>query len=111
MKTVAFTSVAHSQAVPSRHASGKKLYEVCDQVLDLGGFVGDAAVPLDKNVAVGPLSSLTGIFIAHSILCKAMAELEHRGIRCSYTSVNTPEGEQRNSALEKAASIRDPLLR
>ncbi|MEO5971246.1 MAG: sugar isomerase domain-containing protein, partial [Bdellovibrionia bacterium] len=68
LRTVAFTCVAHSQAVPARHPSGKKLFEICSEVVDWGGVVGDAALKISKAVSVGPLSTLSGIFLAHSIL-------------------------------------------
>lgn len=109
--TVAFTSVEHSSQVASRHSSGKRLYEVCDRTVDLGGFRGDACLELAPEVRGGPLSSLTSILLGHSILTTACARLEAEGIRCTYTSVNTPEGEARNKAIEKDAMIRDPLLR
>ncbi len=109
--TVAFTSVEHSSQVPSRHSSGKRLYEVCDRTVDLGGFRGDACLDLAPDVRGGPLSSLTSILLGHSILTAACARLEADGIRCTYTSVNTPEGEARNKSIEKQAMIRDPLLR
>lgn len=114
LKTVAFTSVLHSSAVKSRHASGKRLFEVCDETVDLGGAVGDASLELGTqrdSLRVGPLSSLGAILMGHSILVAAMARLESQGVRCVYTSVNTPEGEARNREIEKIASKRDPLLR
>lgn len=109
--TVAFTSKAHSSAVSSRHPSGKRLFEVCDEVVDFGGAPGDALVDLDDDVRAGPVSSLSSILAGHSILVAAMAKLEKHGIRCVYTSVNTPHGEQRNRHLEEIAKQRDPLLR
>ncbi|MBC7386590.1 MAG: sugar isomerase domain-containing protein [Cryobacterium sp.] len=111
LHTVAFTSVVHSSSVDSRHSSGKRLCEVCDETVDLGGFRGDAALEIAPDVRAGPLSSLGAIFLGHSILTAACAELEAAGIRCTYTSVNTPEGEARNKAIEATAMIRDPLLR
>lgn len=111
MKTVAFTSLAHSQAVSSRHASGKRLFEVCDEVIDIGGVRGDAAVKLPTGGATGPLSTLSTVLLGHSILVAAIAGLEARGIPCVYTSVNTPEGEARNAKIEAEAAKRDPLLR
>lgn len=111
LKTVAFTSVFHSSAVQSRHASGKRLFEVCDDVVDFGGFVGDASVKISDEVTAGPLSTLTSVFLGHSILVGACAELEKRGVSCVYTSVNTPEGEARNKGLEEIAKKRDYLLR
>jgi uncharacterized phosphosugar-binding protein len=111
LRTVAFTSLTHSQAVDARHPSGKKLFEVCDQVVDWGGVTGDAALKISKGVAVGPLSTLSGIFLAHSILSVVVAELQQLGIFCSYTSVNTSQGEKLNRRLEEVAKVRDPLLR
>jgi len=109
--TVGFTSRKHSEAVKARHPSGKRLFEVCDHVVDLGGFVGDAAVPIGGGLQAGPLSTLGSVFLAHSILVAACRELEAKGHRCTYTSVNTPEGEARNHAIELEAAKRDPLLR
>jgi uncharacterized phosphosugar-binding protein len=111
LRTVAFTSVPHSQTVPSRHPSGQKLYEICDEVVDWGGGVGDAVIRLNETVAVGPLSTLSGVFLAHSLLSAVIAELNLLGIVCSYTSVNTPQGERQNQQVEMLAKVRDPLLR
>jgi uncharacterized phosphosugar-binding protein len=105
--TVAFSSRAHSESVKSRHASGKRLFEVCDELVDLGGVSGDAAVPVSPNVAAGPLSSLGAIFLGHSLLVDACAKLEQAGVGCVYTSVNTPDGEARNLSLEAEAKKRD----
>lgn len=113
METVAFTSVAHSSAAKSRHTSGKRLFEVCDHIVDLGGVSGDALVPVEgapRAVSVGPLSTLSAVFLAHIILSEVSVELERRGIACVYTSVNTPDGEARNREIEEKASRRDPRL-
>lgn len=111
LHTVAFSSVVHSSSVESRHPSGKRLFEVCDEVIDLGGYRGDAAVSINKDVKAGPLSLLSAVLMGHTILVETCTELERRGHRCVYTSVNTPEGEKRNKQLEKDAAKRDPLLR
>ncbi len=111
LRTVAFTSVLHSSAVKSRHASGKRLFEVCDEVVDLHGSVGDASLPVKKGVTTGPLSSLGAILLGNSIIAAAVTVLEKEGHRCVYTSVNTPEGEARNRKLEEQAMERDVLLR
>ena len=111
LRTAAFTSLAHSKAVPSRHSSGKRLFEVCDDVIDLGGVRGDAAIPLTDRVSAGPFSTLSTVLLGHSILVATMAKLEQSGHPCVYTSVNTPEGEARNRGLEAAAARHDYLLR
>lgn len=109
--TVAFTSIEHSSQVASRHTSGKRLYEVCDETIDTGGFRGDACLEIADGVRAGPLSSLGSILLGHSILTAACSKLEEAGVNCTYTSVNTPEGESRNKAIEAKAMERDPLLR
>lgn len=112
--SVAFTNLAHSTAVASRHSSGKRLFEVCDEVVDFGGRVGDACVAIDakpEGIFAGPLSTLTSVLLGHSIIVAASSKLEREGVRCVYTSVNTPEGEKRNKSLERRASRRDVLLR
>jgi uncharacterized phosphosugar-binding protein len=111
LHTVAFTSVAHSSSVASRHPSGKRLFEVCDDVVDFGGFSGDASVKISSELSAGPLSTLTSVFLGHSILVAACAALEKKGVSCVYTSVNTPQGEARNKGLEQVAKARDYLLR
>jgi uncharacterized phosphosugar-binding protein len=111
MRTVAFTSLPHSQSVASRHPSGKRLFEVCDETIDIGGVRGDASISIASGVAAGPLSTLSTVMLGHSILVAAIAGLEAKGIPCVYTSVNTPEGEARNVELERIAQKRDPLLR
>ncbi|MFN7684885.1 MAG: sugar isomerase domain-containing protein [Oligoflexia bacterium] len=111
--TVAFTSKTHSAAVSSRHVSGSRLMEVCDEVVDLGGVLGDALLGFgsDQNAgAVGPFSTLSALGQAHEILSAACIELEARGVRCVYSSVNTPGGEEKNRFLEQAASARDDRL-
>ena len=109
--TVAFTSKVHSSAVRSRHSSGKRLFEVCDETVDFGGYKGDACLDIAPGVRAGPLSSLSSVFLGHSILTAACARLEAGGVNCTYTSVNTPEGEGRNRAIEEHARLRDPLLK
>ena len=52
---VALTSLAHSGSVPSRHSSGKRLFEVADIVIDNCGVVGDAALQVDgMSTNIGP---------------------------------------------------------
>jgi uncharacterized phosphosugar-binding protein len=111
LRSVAFTSLNHSKGVSPRHPSKKKLFEICDEVIDLGGVTGDAAVPITPQISTGPLSTLTSILLAHSILTFAQSHLEESGYQCTYSSVNTSEGGARNLDLEKKAGIRDPLLR
>src|SRR6266571_2027757 len=44
LKTIAITSLAHSKQSASRHSTGKRLFEVCDLVIDTCVPAGDAQV-------------------------------------------------------------------
>ena len=46
INTVCLTNLDYSRNVTSRHPSGKRLFEVCDIVIDNCGEVGDAAISL-----------------------------------------------------------------
>lgn len=80
LKTIALTSLAHSRAFPSRHPSGKHLFELTDVVLDNGAAVGDAALELDSLPRkIGPTSSLTGIFLLQLVVVRAVELALARG--------------------------------
>jgi uncharacterized phosphosugar-binding protein len=64
MFVVALTSLAHARVSTTKHASGQKLHEVADLVLDQHAPAGDSAVWIDGlETPVAPLSSLTGCTI------------------------------------------------
>ena len=68
--TVALTNLEHSKGVSSRDKSGKKLYELCDVVLDNCVPVGDALVQAPgKNFSVAPASTIFGAFIIEMLVC------------------------------------------
>ncbi len=113
LETVAFTSLEHSRASLSRHESGKRLFEVSDHVIDLGGVSGDALLKVEgapRSVSVGPFSTISAVFLAHVVLSEVCTQLEAEGRPCVYTSVNTPDGERQNAALEREAALRDGAL-
>lgn len=80
MKTIALTSLAHSRAFPSRHPSGRRLFELADLVLDNGGVVGDAALDLPGIPRkVGPTSTLVGAFLLNALVVRAIELAAARG--------------------------------
>lgn len=80
LKTIAFTSLAHSRAFPSRHPSGKRLFELADVVLDNGAIPGDAALDLPGLPRkVGPTSSITGILLLQLVVVRAVELALARG--------------------------------
>jgi uncharacterized phosphosugar-binding protein len=100
--TIGITSLAHSQSVSSRAPSGKRLFEVCDVVIDNCGVPGDAVLDLGNGtpLRVGPTSTLAGAFIANSLVSLAAAELMERGIDPPvFVSANVDGGDARNQRL------------
>jgi uncharacterized phosphosugar-binding protein len=78
---IAVTNVAHSKATPSRHSSGKHLYEVADLVLDTCGEPGDALIEIEGSPAkAGPGSTIAGAVLVDSMMVEAMELLISRGI-------------------------------
>lgn len=89
--TIALTCLKHSRAVTSRHSSGKRLFEVTNLVVDTHGAVGDAALPIPgRDEAMGPTSTIAGVYTLNAILAEAVATLTERGIYPDiYQSANT----------------------
>lgn len=76
--TIALTNLEQSKATTSRHASGKKLYEICDVVVDNCVPSGDALMSVG-NVLTGPGSTMASIFILNTIVSEALKILHERG--------------------------------
>ncbi len=97
---VAIVSAAYDNDT-SRHASGKKLHDVADIVLDNGVCHGDAAVEVgDTGMRVGPISTISACMIAQSIVVQADENLWKMGITPpAYVSGNISGGMERNQAL------------
>lgn len=98
---IALTSIAHSSHSESRHASGQRLYEAADLVLDNCGTMGDAAVQLENFPSpVGPTSTIAGAFILNSIVVEVCSNLLAAGIVPPvYLSANVPGGSGHNDRL------------
>jgi uncharacterized phosphosugar-binding protein len=80
LRVIALTSMNHSQSEPSRHASGQRLYEIADVVLDNCGEVGDAALSVEGVAAkVGPTSTVIGAALLHALLYRVVEKLAARG--------------------------------
>ncbi len=76
-KIIIITSMQHTLAEPSRHPSGKKLYELGDVVIDNCGPRGDALIETGDLEKICSVSSITGIYIAQSLtveICRILAE-------------------------------------
>jgi uncharacterized phosphosugar-binding protein len=77
---IALTSLAHSRAVTSRHASGKRLFELADIVLDNGGELGDAALEVPGlGARMGPTSSVIGLWLLNTLVAEAAEAVVAKG--------------------------------
>lgn len=80
IRTIAITSLNHSRAFPSRHPSGKRLFELADLVLDNTGVPGDAALELPGLPRkVGPTSTVVGALLLNAMVVRAIELALSRG--------------------------------
>ncbi|MDI3298034.1 MAG: SIS domain-containing protein [Bacillota bacterium] len=99
---VAVTSLEHTRQVESRHASGRKLYELADVVVDNCGPFGDALLDLPGGGRACSVSSLTGALIAQMLTAEIVGLLLERGQQPPVLlSVNVPQGKERNEELRR----------
>jgi len=81
LMVIALTSLDHSQAVNSRHSSGRRLFAVADIVLDNGGEVGDAVLEVEGHPTKAcPTSTVIGAAILNAVVGTAIEELLSMGI-------------------------------
>ena len=93
LTVVGITSVPHSSAVPARHSSGQRLFEVADVVIDTGVPLQDASVPVEGlRHPVGPTSTVFATAVAHAMVGETVQELVRLG-RDPHVMVNPNTGE------------------
>jgi uncharacterized phosphosugar-binding protein len=95
LKVIAMTALAYSQTQPSRHSSGKKLYELADVVLDTCGVPGDAVMRVEGvTPAVASTSTVIGAALAQALVHNVVEKLAARGLTPPLlTSANLGAGE------------------
>lgn len=82
VRVIAITSVAQSSNSVPLHASGKRLFELADVVVDNCVPPGDALLTLPGlDSRIGPSSTVAGAAIINSIMIEAVAETLRRGAR------------------------------
>lgn len=107
LKTVAITSLAHSRQSKSRHSSGKRLYEVCDEVIDTCMPEGDALVTIAGFPhKVASASTIAACIIMQALVAEVAQNLDKRGIRLpvfpSHNAEMTPEQRAATDAMADA---------
>ena len=105
VRVIAITNLEQSRSAESRHASGKKLYELADVAIDNCVPSGDALISLDGlNSRTGASSTVAGAAIVHSIIIEALSELVKKG-------VNPPVLQSANVEGTTADTLREVLSR
>jgi uncharacterized phosphosugar-binding protein len=102
IRTISLTNMAHTTQEPSRHPSGKRLFEIADVVIDNCGVYGDAILDIPGVPGkVCPTSGVAGAYIIQSMVAQTIAELQARGIAPPVLrSANITGGDEYNKQLE-----------
>ncbi len=101
IRVIGVTAMEYTRKVPSRHPSGKRMYEYADVVIDVKVPPGDAileaaGVPAPFSPASGVASSAT----LQALVAATVEELLARGITPPvFVSGNVPGGEEHNREL------------
>ena len=105
-RVIALTSRKHSAAHASRHASGLRLMEVAEVVLDNGGVEGDATVDLGQGVVMGATSTAVGAALLQALAAEAAARAMAAGWTPEVYRSSNGSGEQENARyLEKYRGV------
>jgi uncharacterized phosphosugar-binding protein len=101
IRTVCLTNMNTSAVLPPRHESGKRLFEVCDVVIDNCGDYGDASMQLEGFPGkIAPTSTAIGAAILNAVVLEACGILAGKGIDPPvYMSSNIPGGDQYNARM------------
>lgn len=99
--TIAITNLAYSDAVTSRHPSGKRLFEVCDIVIDNKGCVGDAAIKMEGLAEkIGPTSTVVGAALVNALVIETVEGMLQEGIIPPvFLSANLDGGDEHNRRI------------
>jgi uncharacterized phosphosugar-binding protein len=99
--TICLTNLKTSSSVPSRHESGKRLYEVCDLVIDNCGAYGDAELEIQGfSGKVAPTSTAVGAALLNAVVARTVALLVEKSIVPPvFVSSNVPGGDEHNAKI------------
>ena len=104
LKVVAIISRKHSEASKSQHATGKKLQDFADLVLDTGAPAGDAMVHVEGLATpVAPGSTVGGCLLVNAIKAEVAQRLTQAGAPPKVLTASALIGSEKSSALFEAA--------
>lgn len=97
----AITNIAYSKSVSSRASCGKRLFEVCDIVIDNCGEVGDAVCAIEgMPEKVAASSTVVGAAILNSIVADTVEQLVKSGtVPPVFMSANVEGGDEHNAVM------------
>lgn len=96
---IAITSLKQSSAMTSRHASGKRLFELADCVLDTCTPSGDGCLNIDGYVT-GAVSSIASMFLVNTITSEAIKIAVAKGFRPYVFQSQNVDGFDNNAIYE-----------
>ena len=101
MKVIGLTSLAYTNAVSSRHPSGKKMYEYADVVLDGKIDPGDAVLEAEGvPQKFCPVSGAINAAILQAVIAATVELLLERGITPPvFLAANVEGGDEYNKKL------------
>jgi uncharacterized phosphosugar-binding protein len=110
VRVIAITNLEQSSSSESRHASGKRLYELADVAIDNCVPTGDALIALDGlSTKTGASSTVAGAAIAHSIIIESLNELLERGESVPILSSANVPGTTAETIREVLSRYRDRI--
>lgn len=100
-EVIAITSLDHASKTTSRHASGKRLMDIADIVIDNCGVEGDSAVKVNgMKASICPTSSMANAFIVQSLVASCVDEMLKKGQEPPvFISLNSDGNETVNEEL------------
>jgi uncharacterized phosphosugar-binding protein len=101
LHTVAITSLNQSKAAKLGAGQDKKLYEICDVVIDNCGNTGDAALTVPcTELTTAATSSLVGIAIMEQIVYAVTCAFAEQGLEPPiFKTANLPGGDEWNARV------------
>jgi uncharacterized phosphosugar-binding protein len=94
IKIIGICSLAYNK-IASRHPSGKRLFELCDVVLDNGVPYGDAVAQVKGMThKIAPISSITGCALVNAVIVEVAEKLVARGIEPPFFQSGNVDGSE-----------------
>ena len=107
MKVIVSGSEAEFKGKPTRHSSGKTIFEIADVVIDSCVPAVDASVPLQNHVdKIGPLSTMAFVTVVWMTIATVAEILAERGVKLYiHPSHNVPGDTTARERLDAALAM------